>query len=129
MRSDALYEEVIEDSHFFPAEQKWKNDVLNECQFSVHFRDIYSSTIVTYTHNTVRGFGGEQGAPVLNARSGQVWGHQRVAASTLLYSFGLRLAITQADARPAECARILNADLTLALTSAISAYFSDTPPE
>ena len=37
-------------------------------------------------------------------RSGQVWGHtpeQRVAASTLRrYSFGLRLAIAQADARP-----------------------------
>ena len=36
---------------------------------------------------------------------GQVWGHtseQRVAASTLRrYSFGLRLAIAQADARPA----------------------------
>ena len=36
--------------------------------------------------------------------SGQVWGHapeQRVAASTLRrYSFGLRLAIAQADARP-----------------------------
>ena len=36
--------------------------------------------------------------------SGQVWGHtpkQRVAASTLWrYSFGLRLAIAQADARP-----------------------------
>ena len=35
---------------------------------------------------------------------GQVWGHtpeQRVAASTLRrYSFGLRLAIAQADARP-----------------------------
>ena len=37
--------------------------------------------------------------------SGQVWGHtpeQRVAASTLRrYYFGLRLAIAQADARPA----------------------------
>ena len=37
--------------------------------------------------------------------SGQVWGHtpeQRVAASTLrLYSLGLRLAIAQADVRPA----------------------------
>ena len=40
----------------------------------------------------------------VNVRSGQVWGHtpeQRVAASTLRrYSFGLRLAIVQADARP-----------------------------
>ena len=39
-------------------------------------------------------------------RSGQVWGHtpeQRIAASTLQrYSFGLRLAIAQADARPAS---------------------------
>ena len=38
-------------------------------------------------------------------RSGQVWWHtpeQRVAASTLRrYSLGLRLAIAQADARPA----------------------------
>ena len=37
-------------------------------------------------------------------RSGQVWGHtpeQRVATSTLRrYSFVLRLAITQVDARP-----------------------------
>ena len=33
--------------------------------------------------------------------SGQVWGEQRVAASTLRrYSFGLHLAIAQADARP-----------------------------
>ena len=38
-------------------------------------------------------------------RSGQAWGHtlkQRAAASTLRrYSFDLRLAIAQADARPA----------------------------
>ena len=40
-----------------------------------------------------------------SVRSGQVWGHtpeQRVAASTLRRSsLGLRLAIAQADARPA----------------------------
>ena len=43
--------------------------------------------------------------PKPQVRSGQVWEHtpeQRVAASTLRrYSFGLRLAIAQADARPA----------------------------
>ena len=42
--------------------------------------------------------------PNICIRSGQVWGHtpeQRVAASTVRrYSFGLRLAIAQADARP-----------------------------
>ena len=42
---------------------------------------------------------------LIGSRSGQVWGHtpeQRVAASTSRrYSFGLRLAIAQADARPA----------------------------
>ena len=41
----------------------------------------------------------------LRSGQGQVWGHtpeQRVAASTLRRSsFGLRLAIAQADARPA----------------------------
>ena len=47
-----------------------------------------------------------QNLPILSIdRSGQVWGHtpeQRVAASTLRrYSFGLPLAIAQADARPA----------------------------
>ena len=45
-----------------------------------------------------------------HSRSGQVWGHtpeQRVAASTLRrYSFGLRLAIAQADARLAMPASI-----------------------
>ena len=43
--------------------------------------------------------------PDRQVRSGQVWGHtpeKRVAASTLRrYSFGLRLAIAQADARSA----------------------------
>ena len=41
---------------------------------------------------------------LLKVRSGQIWGHtpeQRVAASTLRrYSIDLRLAITEADARP-----------------------------
>ena len=41
----------------------------------------------------------------VECRSGQVWGHtpeQRVAVSTLRrHSFGLRLAIAQADVRPA----------------------------
>ena len=48
---------------------------------------------------------GNASCSTLLIRSGQLWGHtpeQRVAASTLpWYSFGFRLATTQADARPA----------------------------
>ena len=73
----------------------------NQTQFDVHnVTHPHSVTLIMTHKHSVTPTAKHSVTP-----SGQVWGYtpeQRVAGSTLQrYSFGLRLAIAQADARPA----------------------------